>query len=485
VSFKTRKQRLTWLLCAILVVCFLGTSVLGFYIATDAVRDDIIKNGLPLTSNTVYSEVKSELLRPISISEQMAANTFLHEWVQDGERDSNRLLGYLRKIKKQFATDKTHFVSDLSRRYYDPVKPPQILRANDPRDAWFFRIRSSTQPYTLDVKANFENLDKLMILVNFRLTDDQGRFLGLTGIGVTLDSLSELLENIEKQFERRVYFTDTNGKVVLANKQYLKSRGSLSAPASLPNPNMALNKQAKFTISSYQRDKAMVLVHSRYIPELQLFLVVEQNEEHAIAPFIRLLVPHLVFGGIMTLAALGLTILAVNQSQAQLEQIATKDALTDAINRATGEAMLEQVCKDAIRNQHPLCVVIFDIDNFKSINDTHGHAAGDVVIRGVARLASESVRASDTLVRWGGEEFLMFFKDCPSEQAFVRAEDIRKRIASYDFSLNQPITVSLGLAHFLPPESGSALTKRADDALYIAKNRGKNRVERASGTQPA
>jgi GGDEF domain-containing protein len=196
-----------------------------------------------------------------------------------------------------------------------------------------------------------------------------------------------------------VYVTDSNGNVILANRQYRNARGSPSAPASLPNPNVALNKQAKFTTSSYRRENATILVHFRYIPKLQWLLVVEQNQEQAIVLFTRLLLPHLIFGGIMTALALELTIFAVNQSQVQPEQIATKDALTDAINRATGEAILEQVCKDAIRNQQPLCVVMFDIDHFKSINDTHGHAAGDAVIRGVAKLASESVRANDMLVR--------------------------------------------------------------------------------------
>ncbi len=87
----------------ILVVSFLGTSILGFYIARYAVRNDIIKQGLPLTRHIVYSEMKRELLRPISISAQMSPNTFLREWVQDGERDSNRLVRYLRDFStRQF-----------------------------------------------------------------------------------------------------------------------------------------------------------------------------------------------------------------------------------------------------------------------------------------------------------------------------------------------------------------------------------------------
>ena len=169
--------------------------------------------------------------------------------------------------------------------------------------------------------------------------------------------------------------------------------------------------------------------------------------------------------------------LAINKYQARLEQLATMDSLSGAFNRATGEAILEQVRKDAMRNKNPFCVVLFDIDDFKRVNDTHGHAIGDTVIRTVAGMAAAAVRGNDTLVRWGGEEFLMVFKDCSLEQAGRIAEEIRKRIAAHDFMLRHSITISLGVAQHVPEEVSADLTIRADAALYAAKHRGKNRVE--------
>jgi diguanylate cyclase (GGDEF)-like protein len=169
-------------------------------------------------------------------------------------------------------------------------------------------------------------------------------------------------------------------------------------------------------------------------------------------------------------------VLVINKYQTRLEQLATIDSLTGAVNRSTGEVILEQVRKDAMRNKSSFCVVLFDIDDFKRVSHTHGHAVGDSVIRTVAGMAA-AVRANDTLVRWGGEESLMVFKDCSLEQAGRVAEEIRKRIAAHDFALRNPITVSLGVAQHVHEEASTDLTIRSDAALYAAKHRGKNRVE--------
>jgi diguanylate cyclase (GGDEF)-like protein len=474
VDLVTQKSRLLWWLGAILTTGFLGSSLLSYVAARNTVRENIVNQGLPLTSDTVYSEVQRELLRPISISAQMAENTFLRDWVQAGETDPAPVVRYLRNIRDRFGADSSFFISEHTRRYYHPLGIQQVVSASDPKDAWYFRTRALNVPYELNADPDMGNRDKMTVFINYRLLDAKGKFLGVTGVGVTLNTLQKLLQGIEKRFERRVYFADTDGKIVLANSQDLELQGSLQAIPNLKDvAARLLNKKAATTSASYRNGNSMVQVHSRYVPELKWFLLIEQDEAKAIAPFTRLLLINLAVGALATVLVLGLTVLAVNKYQARLEQLATVDSLTGAVNRSTGEVILEQVRKDATRSKSAFCVILFDIDDFKRVNDTHGHAIGDTVIRTVAGMAAGAVRANDTLVRWGGEEFLMVFKDCSLEQAGRVAEEIRKRIAAHDFALHNPITISLGVAQHVPEEANI----RADAALYAAKHRGKNRVE--------
>jgi diguanylate cyclase (GGDEF)-like protein len=473
----TQKSRLLWWLGIILTIGFLGSSLLSYVAARNTVRENIINQGLPLTSDTVYSEVQRELLQPVSISAQMAENTFLRDWVLAGETDIGPVVRYLRNIKDRFGADTSFFISERSGKYYHPLGIRQIVRESDPKDAWYFRARGLSAPYELNADPDEANRDKMTVFINYRLLDAKGQFLGVTGVGITLNSLQKLLEGIEKRFERRVYFADTNGKIVLANNKDLELGGSLQTIPHLKDvATQLLNKNAT-TSASYQNGNSMVQVHSRFVPELKWFLIIEQDEANALAPFTRLLLINLALGAIASMLVLGLTVLAINKYQARLEELATIDSLTGALNRATGEVILEQVRKDALRSKSPFCVVLFDIDDFKRVNDTHGHAVGDSVIRTVAGMAAAAVRGNDTLIRWGGEEFLMLFKDCSLEQAGRVAEEIRQRIAAHDFALRDPITISLGVAQHVLEEASTDLTIRADAALYAAKHRGKNRVE--------
>ncbi len=133
------------------------------------------------------------------------------------------------------------------------------------------------------------NRDTMTVFINYRLLDAKGQFLGVTGVGVTLKTLQKLLQGIEKRFERRVYFADTHGKIVLANSEDLELGGSLQAIPNLRDvAAQLLNKNAVTTSASYKNGSSMVLVHSRFIPELKWFLVVEQDEATIIEPLTRL-----------------------------------------------------------------------------------------------------------------------------------------------------------------------------------------------------
>jgi diguanylate cyclase (GGDEF)-like protein len=169
------------------------------------------------------------------------------------------------------------------------------------------------------------------------------------------------------------------------------------------------------------------------------------------------------------------------QAQEQLRHDATHDRLTGLWNRGMIVDELERELTRAKREKHPLTIMIGDVDHFKSINDTYGHAAGDEVLKETARRMSSVRRSYDSIGRYGGEEFLLILPGCDLQQAAPIAERVRAMVAAEPVpigSVKWPVTVSIGIASrtdTLP--DGTALIAAADEALYRAKAKGRNRVE--------
>ena len=165
----------------------------------------------------------------------------------------------------------------------------------------------------------------------------------------------------------------------------------------------------------------------------------------------------------------------------QTERLATTDGLTGLLNRRTFNAQLQSRLREAQRYKRPLSLLLLDIDHFKKVNDTHGHPAGDAVLRGVASVAQAQARESDLVARYGGEEMALVLPETDARGALAIAERIRAAVAAAQHPTEQGslrVTLSVGVATW--PGSGDdpeALLESADKALYRAKQGGRNRVE--------
>ena len=169
--------------------------------------------------------------------------------------------------------------------------------------------------------------------------------------------------------------------------------------------------------------------------------------------------------------------------------LATRDELTGLYNRREMDRILDMEVLRCRRYDHPLSLVIIDIDNFKAINDTTGHKSGDTVLRAVSQLLLAALRSTDSLARYGGEELVVILPETPEEVALLVAERMRTMVEAYDFATLLPsvtiggrlphieLTVSLGVACTgTAPNTSDILFAAADRALYQAKRTGRNRV---------
>ena len=167
----------------------------------------------------------------------------------------------------------------------------------------------------------------------------------------------------------------------------------------------------------------------------------------------------------------------------KLEEQATLDPLTGIMNRRALHARAEEECARSTRYGAMLTVAMIDIDHFKNINDSHGHATGDDAINHVVGIIRQEIRTTDILGRWGGEEFIVMMPSTGERESLILAQRLRKAIKTRALPTRDhpetrlAITVSIGIAGFRPErESFDDLIGRADKALYRAKQTGRNRV---------
>jgi two-component system, cell cycle response regulator len=169
----------------------------------------------------------------------------------------------------------------------------------------------------------------------------------------------------------------------------------------------------------------------------------------------------------------------LRQRNEELDLVSRTDALTGLRNRRHVEEYLTKLVSLARRNVEPIAVLIVDIDHFKSVNDGHGHDAGDAVLREVAGRMVDSVRLEDMVGRWGGEEFLVVLPNTAAQGAAELAERLRQVVAGEPCRLPDggavPVTISLGCAASVIDDAAT-LVRSADAAMYEAKESGRNRV---------
>ena len=163
--------------------------------------------------------------------------------------------------------------------------------------------------------------------------------------------------------------------------------------------------------------------------------------------------------------------------QKEYKHRAFVDELTQIYNRAYFDEALKKEIAIYKREKTPFCLFMFDIDKFKDVNDTYGHQVGDEVLKELAKLTTKYTRVTDTFARWGGEEFMRILPNNSIEQSIKIADNIRQIIENHSFVDGLKVTCSFGVSEFKDDDTGESLLKRVDDALYMAKENGRNRVE--------
>ncbi len=479
-NFFTR-TRLIIILSIILVFSFTLTSIISYNVTRNVVAQSSKTEVLPLISNNIYSEIQQVLINPINNSSIMANDEFLIDWVLSGEKNPDEVVRYLKRIKEKYNYFSSFFVSENTGNYYYYDGILKKISTTDPHDVWYYDFVRKDIPFDLDVDKDEASAGTITVFINHRLEDLDGNMLGVTGIGLKMETIGQTLKDYQEKYGHLIYMVDSTGLVqVHTDINLIEKLNIRDMPGAGSLTDKILSSKQGTSIFEYKDPKYDLIISSRYFPDLDWFLIVEADQKSTLQMARNYLIGNIIIGIIVTSLVILLVALTVNLFHSKIEAMAIIDDLTGLYNRRKIQELFHREIMYARRYKQPLSMMMIDIDSFKSINDLYGHLAGDEYLRLLSDTLRKGIREIDYIGRWGGEEFVVILPNTDSAHAMHAAERLVRLASAVESQTGKgeiSRTISIGVSTSVSGEPEmDEMTALADKALYRAKAEGRDRA---------
>ena len=383
------------------------------------------------------------------------------------EEDSGIIAEALAHWQDELGVQNIGAVSLHSGKYYDSSGGILELDTDTERDSWIADFLNQEEDYRINIYKPESPWDySLYSVFHDAKIYDGDEVIGIIGYGVSHDFYADFGRINSPHNNVVVMFLDENGEVRLP---LLKSGRNIRDIYGIEKSDVLVKAAEGRTVScgNLPEDEVHRLMHFRYLPKFDRYVLIEID----ITPYYEdFRLQHR--RNNMIIALTGALIVLLNfvvlfLSSHRLSVRAYTDNLTGCYNRSYANRLIKKIDR---RCKGGWSIILFDIDLFKEVNDEDGHAAGDLLLRRVAMIASGHLRAEDFLFRWGGDEFLALLKT-DGKNAVPIAGRIKEAV-----DIRTAVSISVGLSSIHPDETFSAAFERADAALYKAKREGRNRL---------
>ena len=303
----------------------------------------------------------------------------------------------------------------------------------------------------------------------------EGKYAGLAIVTDVTDLIEakekiKILAQAVEQMDEFVKITDIDGRIVYVNNALIANTGYKEIELIGENPRIF--KSGKHPQSFYKKLWDTILAKKIYRN-----VIINKKKDGTLYYEDQTISPILDKDGQITyFVATSKDVSTQIKLEEKLKLMATTDALTGIYNRYKMNEEIDFEIKKARRYNKGFALIMFDIDFFKTVNDTYGHDIGDKVLEEIAQIVGSGIRQTDTFARWGGEEFMILARNSDSDTAILLAEKIRKKVENFLFADGIEITISLGIAIYTKNKTKETLLKEADEALYQAKALGRNKT---------
>tara|TARA_R110000744_G_scaffold51392_2_gene110664 strand:+ start:2300 stop:3658 length:1359 start_codon:yes stop_codon:yes gene_type:complete len=415
--------------------------------------------------------IVQQLMKPLHISETLVKAKELQDLMGAQSIDEDAVFASLKRLHREFGMN-FFIASEKNRRqYYSDGTTTELVEGDV---SWYFKYKDSAQNEIADI-GKWEDTH---FYIDLKVFDENQRFLGFFGVGKSLRSFLDIFARYKETYGYDFIFADQDRNITLSSDPKL-----VAANSEFTNlTNLPWFKDLSEEEQQGSLNNLLVKINGYD------FLIAELN----IQPFdwtLYLMTPlesrqteisrGFIFS-IVTLLVLifGLFLIIYNllyYFKKDMQKTRQIDVLTELPNRASMSLMFDGFMYE----KSSVSLVLINLDNFKSINETHGRKAGDIVLRQIASMLQLELRKQDILGRWGGEEFLLLLPNTGPHEAVDVAETVRNRLANMTIttgSMSIQMTASFGVSFTAIPRTINEVIAAADDALFAAKREGRNVV---------
>ena len=443
-----------------------------FYAAYNAIDNTVAEQSRVQQQavSPVYELVNEELLRPLYIAETFASSVGSTTALHERDFDEQGLLNYLARMQQDLGL--VFFVaSEQTRKQY--ISNGRILDLVEGKVAWYFEAKALDN----DFFADLGQVGDVHLYFDVKVYGPEREFLGYVGVGKRLQRFLDTFDQYKARYGYDFLFVNDRDEIILTSlpdlvvtDAYIPTLHSLAWFDHGDGAGLSHDSEI------IQVDDDDFLISEFGIEELGWRLLLLSPLEARQAQITKSFMTNaLAVVVVVTLLASALLYLMLLNRQ-HLEKKTEMDPLTGLPNRIYVERRFNELQRAGV----DLCAVIIDLDHFKAINDTHGHDAGDRVLKVAAETFKAELREEDIVSRWGGEEFVMLIPAPSIEFGKAIAERARRRLEDLKIDTRKSsvvVTASFGVAFASADEvSLDVLVSRADDALYEAKEEGRNQV---------
>lgn len=392
-------------------------------------------------------------------------------------------------------------VFDQSGELQFAVKVRKPGRSTNVAETDIFKEQLKFSPGLLYIGAGWDSLttDQPVVFLSRQIRSAQGEFLGIVTVTLAQDYLTKLGNHLDLGGERRIILLRRDG-MILAQIPQMENRKA--SAVNLHRDERIEEYLSRNITAAIYNDIESGVEYREFFTVLRgypLLVEVSSRTDSAEALSVQIQQQYRIFAQIFSAFVLLSGVLLwwqirrqymfaeqLQQKQWQLEQLSYQDQLTGVKNRHYLDEIIAGEMARADRYKEPLSMLIFDLDHFKKVNDTWGHPVGDLVLKHTAEIIGDRIRKADILVRIGGEEFVVLMPETRLAGAREAAESLREALVANEHPIAGKVTASFGVAERMKIEPFSYWYRRADEALYRAKQGGRNCVVTAdeSGSLP-
>ncbi|WP_114327711.1 sensor domain-containing diguanylate cyclase [Candidatus Colwellia aromaticivorans] len=425
----------------------------------------------------LFSLIHSEIIRPLTVSQYMATDPFLLDYIEQDKIDRTVIIDYITSVSNQFNT-MTFIAIEKHQLLFDTNNKTTSLSVKEAE--WYHRLKAIDQTEFTD----FGDAEDPHLFFDVKMFNKQQDFIGFIGLAIDLDHFANKFSKFKEKHGFKLYFVDNNNDITLSSEQIMQTmshhrKDVVTNINELPWYNQyQSNNDTGSSQYSFGDSSNELIISQMPLKELnwRVFIIAPPITEQSV--YWQLFMQNLIIFIFVSLALYYLFTLCINNFRSDL----VKDSETDYLTQLPNRSFIHWKYSQLNEEYEHVSVVIADIDNFKILNDTYGHLFGDDVLKIIATKLSENLRSIDLAGRWGGEEFIIILPDTNAKQAQEIINRIRKNIANIPFTPSSTskelnVTVSFGISDSnLTDITLEEILEKADQALYSAKTNGRNQV---------